>query len=124
MLAEAWERVGRARCRFVVTEADHDGLDLVRRVNQEQPEVHVVSVGLPGPAEMERAKDLDAWTFPTPLDLRLLRRTVRMLLVVDRLRLQVAKLESEPSDEEHQVDELWFSIFDRLRKKRPSHDND
>jgi DNA-binding response OmpR family regulator len=116
-LDEAFERVRQAGFRFVVTEADGDGMNVARRAREEQPEINLISVGtLPDQAERQQAEDLDVWAFPAPLDLPLLRRTVRALLVLDRLRLRVAGLDSAPED--HQVDELWFSIFDQLRGRR------
>ncbi len=107
---------------------DNQELDWVQSVRRRHPDIALIVVADPSTRELEQRCDAlgVAAYLVQPVSLRTLRRCIQCAFTCRRLRQETRRLEQRPAtaaiatmpgagqEPEHQVDDLWFAIFEQL----------
>lgn len=109
---------------------DNQELDWVQSVRRQHPDIALIVVADPSTNELEQRCDAlgTAAYLVQPVSLRTLRRCIQCALTCRRLQQKIRRLEQRPAaapaatettpgagqEPEHEVDDLWFAIFEQL----------
>ncbi len=109
---------------------DNQELDWVQSVRRRHPDIALIVVADPSTNELEQRCDaLGAAAYLVqPVSLRTLRRCIQGALTCRRLQEKIRHFEHQPAaaagatatmpgagqEPDHQVDDLWFAIFEQL----------